>query len=287
MQDINLYHLLQFYAKKWIWFVSLAIIGGVAGYLYSSYIQTPLYKSDATLLIVSADSESSTKNTTLINNYVALLKSRRVLDPVISEHGAGITYDELAGSTTATNDKNTEVIKLSISSKSAETSQQLVDGVVESFKNEVKNLYNLENVSVVDNANRATEPYNIRTVLTSVLLAAAGPIAAAIALFFVYDFNLGRPGKVVKKATKKPAAKSKTSKQGKIRTALQSARSKATALFARPNQPEAQPAPAPVKKTLAKKRTTKATKPAAKKPAASKSKSTTTKTAKTSSPRKK
>lgn len=283
MQDINLYHLLQFYAKRWTWFVWLTAIGALLGFAYSSYVQTPLFKSDATLIIISTDDRKVGQDSTLINNYVELIKSRRVLEPVIRNISAGITYDELASSTTASNEKNTEVIKVAISSKSPETSKILVDGVVSSFRDEVKDLYDTDNISVVDYANQATEPYNIRTVLTSVLLAAAGPIVTAIALFFVYDFSLGRPAKT----TKKTQAKSKTGKsrkQGKIYSALQSARQKAASIVNRVAQPQVKPTPA--KKPAVKKRVVK---PAAKK-ATTKPKSTTTKsptkTAKTSTRKK-
>lgn len=207
VQDINLYQLLKFYVKKWYLLVIFAIIGGLAGYIYSTYIQTPLYKSDATLLLVSTEERKIEKDTTLINNYIALIKSRRVLDPVISKLGHSISYDELVGSTTATNEKNTEVIKLNIASKDPEISKKLVEGVVVSFKEQVKELYKLDNINVVDNANKATQPYNVKTVILTVITSGAGFLLAVAFLFFAYDLGFmqklnqpkprGRPSKKV------------------------------------------------------------------------------------------
>lgn len=203
MQDINLYQLLSFYAKKWYWILLLTTIGAAAGFIYNTYIQVPLYKSDATLLLVSNEDRKIGQDSTLINNYIQLIKSRRVLEPVITEQGHSISYDELAGSTTATNEKNTEVIKISIASKDSETSKQLVDGVIASFKNEVKELYNLNNISVVDNASKSSQPYNVRTGALILITTLTGLLLSLIALFFAYDLSLTKKKPAVKKA--KPA----------------------------------------------------------------------------------
>lgn len=190
MQDINLYQLLNFYAKKWLWILLLTIIGATVGVIYNTYIQVPLYKSDATLLIVGHEDQKAGQDTTLINNYIQLIKSRRVLEPVIIEQGHSISYDDLAASTTAANEKNTEVIRISIASKNPETSKRLVEGVVASFKDEVKELYNRNNISVVDNASKSDQPYNVRTWTLILITTLAGLSLSLIVLFFAYDLSL-------------------------------------------------------------------------------------------------
>lgn len=213
MQDINIYQLLSFYAKKWYWVLLLTIIGAATGFIYNTYIQVPLYKSDATLLLVS--SEDKKAGSTLINNYIALFKSRRVLEPVIAKQNNRIAYEELVASTTATNEKNTEVIKISIGTRDPSLSKALVDGVVVSFKNEVKELYKLENITVVDNANASTHPYNVNKAMQIALPTAIGLFTSLIILFFVYDMGFTRKKKsatkknVVKTATKPKATAKK------------------------------------------------------------------------------
>jgi protein tyrosine kinase modulator len=192
VQDINLYHLLKFYAKKWLWIVIFTTIGALAGFIYNTYIQVPLYKSDATLLLVSTEDRKIGQDSTLINNYIELLKSRRVLEPALVRQGHVMSYNELAASTTATNEKNTEVIKLSIASKDPQMSKRLVDGVVASFKDEVKKLYKLDNINIVDNASQASAPYNVHTILFISLTTAAGFISSIILLFFIYDLCFAR-----------------------------------------------------------------------------------------------
>ena len=213
MQDINLYHLLKFYAKKWFWIVIFTVIGAAAGFIYNTYIQTPLYKSDATLLTISTEDRKVGEDSTLINNYIELLKSRRVLEPVINAQGHKISYNELATSTTVINEKDTEVIKVSIVSKDPLTSKQLLSGVIVSFKDRIKELYNLNNISIVDNANQATKPYNVHTVMLITFTSIAGFLTSMILLFFAYDFAASKKSTGTKTKTK-ATPKKRTTRQG-------------------------------------------------------------------------
>lgn len=209
VRDMSVYQLLSFYVKKWYWILLLTIVGAGMGFIYSTYIQQPLYKSDATLLLVTGEDKKAASGSTLINNYLTLFKSRRVLEPVIAQQHNSISYDELVASTTATNDKNTEVIKISIGTKDPALSKALVDGVVISFKNEVKKLYKLENVTVVDNASESTRPYNVNKTVQIALPAVTGLLGSLIVLFFIYDISLSR---MKKPSVKKPATKTSSKK---------------------------------------------------------------------------
>ena len=192
MQDINLYQLLKFYAKNWIWIVSVTLISLVFGVIFCNFIQTPMYKSEATLLLVRSNSLASgtSQDTVLINNYIELFKSRRVLDPVIEKQKLNIAYDEMASLVEASNSKSTEVIKVAVSTTDAEKSKSFLEEAVISFKAQVKQLYKLDNVKVVDSASLASKPYNINKGLTILLSVAAGFLFIIIVLFFIYDFKI-------------------------------------------------------------------------------------------------
>ena len=191
MQEINLYSLVKFYAKNWLLIVSITFLGLVLGFVYSSFIQTPLYKSDATLLLVrsSSLSDSSSQDTILINNYIELFKSKRVLDPVISKQNLNISYDDMVGLVSASNSKSTEVIKIDVSTKDASKSKAFLEDAIVSFKAQVKQLYKIDNVRVVDSPSLAQKPYNIHKENTALLMAILSFVVAIISLFFVYDYR--------------------------------------------------------------------------------------------------
>ena len=225
MQELNLYQLFQYYAKKWIVITVFTVMGLAAGLIYAFYLQTPLYKSDATLILIDPTKSSNpTKDPTLLNNYITLFKSRRVLQPVIDKLSLNKDYDDLVKSVTATNDKDTEVLKISVASEKADTSMLIVDEAITSFKKEAAALYDTDNIQVVDKANRPDKPYNVNPILQVGVATAGGLVTSLITLFIAYDYSeakalrsskekkkVGRPRKVkTVDAVAPPAKKQET-----------------------------------------------------------------------------
>lgn len=189
MQEINLYKLLKYYLSNWLVVVIFVIAGLIAGVIYNGFIQTPSYKSSATIFVVGADQSAISKESTLINNYIELMTSRRVLDPVISELKLNKDYDQLVGAVSVSNQKDTAVVKLTVATDNPETSKAIANSTIESFKKQIKDLYGGENIQVVDGASLPTSPYNVRKSLQLVLFTGAGLLVSIIILFFIYDYK--------------------------------------------------------------------------------------------------
>lgn len=192
MQEVNLYRLLQFYVKKWYVILAFTLIGLGAGFVYSNYVQVPLYKSDATLILIDNETGQTPKDATLINNYLELFKSRKVLEPVIGKLKLNIPHSELVNSIEVSNQKSTEVIKVSIVTKNGKNSSRIADEAINSFKAEVHRLYGKDNIQVLDRASKPTSPYNVQTMQQVAIATAAGLLVSMIILFFAYDFSSTR-----------------------------------------------------------------------------------------------
>lgn len=197
MEEINLYKLLRFFTQNWLFIVILTLAGLTAGLVYNAFIQVPMYKSTATLLFVNPSGVSSTQDATRLSNYVQLFQSRRVLEPVMSEQEIGMTFDQFIGQVSATNDKNTEVIRLSISTTDPEKSREFLREAVISFKNEAKEIYGTDSLNVVDDASNAEPPYNVNRVLQLAIATSVGFVVSLIVLFFVYDASEGKAKKLL------------------------------------------------------------------------------------------
>lgn len=214
MQEINLYDLLKYYARNWLLLLSAVFVGAIIGLTYTNFIQTPLYKSDATMLVVGA---RTSQDATINNNYTELFKSRRVLETVIDQQGYKGDYDQLLARTIATNDKSTDILKVSISDTDPKKSEQLLSASLEIFKKEAGTLYNSNNIKTVDPASTPTQSYNVNLLLQTGLAIAATFFLAVIALFFVYDYRMSNPVQLPpaksKKTTKTANTKAKTTKK--------------------------------------------------------------------------
>jgi capsular polysaccharide biosynthesis protein len=216
MQEINLYELLKHYAKYWVLILVFTLAGLISAIIYNSFIQKPIYKSNATLILISDSTSSTINNTTTINNYLDLLKSRRVLEPVIADLKLPVTYDQLSGSVSTSNDKDTEVLKLTITNRNPQTSKAEANDTINSFRTQVKALYNLDNIKVVDSASLATTPYNVHQTLQLLLSGVVGFLISIIIVFFIYDFNLNKtnttlPTRIKNLKKQKPTRKSSES----------------------------------------------------------------------------
>jgi capsular polysaccharide biosynthesis protein len=219
MQEINLYKLLGFYVRNWLLILSLTLTGLLAGVVYNQFIQQPMYRSNATLLFINPGSSTSAQDATLLSNYVALFQSRRVLEPVISAQKLGVTYDQFSPSVDAVNEKGTEVIKLSVTTDSAEKSQKFLQSAVSSFKKEATLLYDTDKLQVVDNASSAAPPFNVKKPLQLALATGAGFVISLIVLFFIFDAKGGQVEKkpvLNKPKAKQPVKRTKRSKAAKL-----------------------------------------------------------------------
>jgi capsular polysaccharide biosynthesis protein len=248
MQEMSLYSLFKFYAKNWLLIVSLTLLGLLGGLIYNTYVQTPLYKSDATLLYISPTARS-TQDVTLLNNYVQLFNSRRVIEPVMEKLNVTIPFEEIAQSVSAKNEKGTEVLELSVVTKSPELSKAFLSDAIVSFKEQAEALYGADNLSVVDDANDATPPYNVKQPEQLAIATTAGFFVSLVVLFFIYDIK----GDTIKPRVKKALApKAAVAKKAAVVTSSKKLVKK------------------PVSKTLKTPATEKKTTPTVKKPAVSK-----------------
>ena len=211
MEEINLYDLLRFYAKKWLTIASFAIAGAIIGVIFTYYIQQPLYKSSATVLLVGTN-RTSGQESVVLNNYVKLFNSRRVLTPVIAKHDYNKSFDSLVANTTAENTKNTDFISLSMSTTDAKTSKVMLESAIQEFGKQAKELYgdNSVRISIVDAANTPTGSTNVKPLQQIGIATVALTALSIIGLFFVYDY---KHSQLVKAANAKPAAKKKSTKK--------------------------------------------------------------------------
>ncbi|QQS18397.1 hypothetical protein IPL68_07450 [Candidatus Saccharibacteria bacterium] len=193
MEEINLYDLVRYYLKHWRVIAICTAAGLLLGVIYTFFLQTPQYKSNATLLIVNTNQSAGSQDTTL-NDYIELFKSRRVLEPVIQEQKLAVSYNQFVGSVGTTNDKGTQVIKVSITNPDARKSQASANSAVRSFKKQVQALYKKDNVQVVDSASLPIQPYNVHRSTQFALATMAGFILAVIGLFFAFDFKESKLG---------------------------------------------------------------------------------------------
>ena len=130
-----------------------------------------------------------TANQKLAATYRELVESRRILKQVNDNLNLKYSIRELQEMISVENVNETEIIKITVSSKNAKEAKKIANETAEIFEKEIVNIYNLENVSIVDRAELAKEPYNINFVKDVVIYIGVALVLSCGLIFVVYYFD--------------------------------------------------------------------------------------------------
>ena len=192
MEELNINDLLKYYVKK-IWVIVIFTVAVLAiGLFYSLNIKTPLYKSTTSVILASDQTITQSDLTLyqkLINTYTQIVTSKNVINNTISDLKLNYSYDELKSHITVTAVTDTEIIKIGVSDKDANLAKSISDSISNNFKEEVANIYNLTNVSILDKAEVPNEPYNYNIVKEALIYILVGLFSGSLILFLIYYFD--------------------------------------------------------------------------------------------------
>ena len=198
MEEINLKDLFNYYVKRIPIIIIVTTIALIIGLIYSTKIQVPMYHGTTTIILVQKQSDKDTSyayqnelniNEKLVATYSQIIKSRRVLEQVINNLKLEITPKELAEDINVTAVTDTSIIKVSVSNKDNKKAVMIANGVADVFKKEISDIYNLENVSIVDNAVIEEKPYNVSILKELLIAGLAGIVLSCGVLFVIYYFD--------------------------------------------------------------------------------------------------
>ncbi len=198
MEELNITELLQYYLKKLPIIILTAILAILVGYFYIKNIQTPLYHGDTTIILVQQNNSNVnstvtqnelTINEKLVSTYSEVIKSKRVLNQVINNLELDLTYGELYNNVTVSAVTNTSIIKISISDANKEQAATIANELAKVFKDEIVKIYNLENISVIDEAVVQNKPYNINMNKQLIIYALISIIITCGIIFIIYYFD--------------------------------------------------------------------------------------------------
>lgn len=208
MEEINLKDLFSyFFSKSFIVIITLAVAILIST-IYGEFIKVPMYRSYTTIVLTrSGDTDkndnSITQNDILLNQklvatYREIIKSRRVLGQVIENLNLDMEVSELSQNISVTNEEDTELIKISVSSVNKEDAKDIANEIAKVFSNEIVDIYNIKNVSIIDTAIEAKEPYNINFVKETVIASLFGVVlgVAIIFVMFYFDTTIKNPEEV-------------------------------------------------------------------------------------------
>lgn len=209
MEEINLKDLFSYFFSKWFIVVITLVVAILISTIHGEFIKVPMYRSYTTIVLTRSgdngnkNDSSITQNDIMLNQklvatYREIIKSRRVLGQVIENLGLDMEVSELSHNISVTNEEDTELIKISVSSVNKEDAKNIANEIAKVFSNEIIDIYNIKNVSIIDTAIESNKPYNINIVKETVIAALFGVVLglAIIFVMFYFDTTIKNPEEI-------------------------------------------------------------------------------------------
>lgn len=194
MEELDLKEIFNMFWSKIAYIILIVILFSLIGVLYSYLYVEPKYKAYTTLLLATSneDVDKMEKNTqqittadiTLNNNLVAtyseLIKSKSVIRKVISNLRIDYEEETLKENISVSAVKSTQLIQIDVVDEDPYFAKIIANEVAKVFTDKVAEIYNINNVHVVDAAEEPDTPYNIKHVKDIALFAGIGFIISCI-----------------------------------------------------------------------------------------------------------
>ena len=207
-EEIDLIDLLLTFWKRKFWIILLVAFGAFIGIIYTRFIIVPKYSSSVTLILAKANNNATTitqaltydgeeaitqsditLNQKLISTYAEIMKSRRVCEEVKANLNLEMNYELVRDAIDVASVKDTDVIKVTVTTKDASLSKKIATELVNSFTNEVDRIYNIQNVKILDVAQVDDKPVNISYPKNIIIFALIGAVIAFGVIFVQYYFD--------------------------------------------------------------------------------------------------
>ena len=198
MEELNLMDLLKYYLKKSYIIILMTILVALMGYYYVEEIQVPMYHGTTTIILIQKNNGATTAYETqneltisekLVSTYSELIKSRRILSQVIQNLKLDLTESELAKNITVISASDTSIIKITVSDANKKKAVEIANQIAKVFKAAIIKIYDLENVTIIDEAIVEDIPYNVNLVKQMLIFTCLGLVLSCGIVFVMYYFD--------------------------------------------------------------------------------------------------
>lgn len=182
--EIDLWELFQVLLKNWLWILLSTLGCAILGLLITMFLITPKYRAEATMIVNTRQDQTATVTNDqitsaqkLVDTYSIIIRSRRVIDPIMEELNIEDDYEDFVENITVESVDSTQVMSIQVENKDPEIALQVVQEIVDRAPGAIISTVEAGSVNVV------SEPYVNSEVPVSPSKLKNTAIAAFIGLF--------------------------------------------------------------------------------------------------------
>ena len=191
---IDMKKILNIILSKKIFIALIILLSLVMSYFYSYYYKKPQYNSSVTVLLTGDEAQGEKQvtqtdlnlNSGLISTYGSIAKSANVLSKVIENLGLDISVKNLQKNLTVAEIKNTQFLKITVENSNPETAMKIANEISTVFVEQIKTIYNIQNINIIDTAEISNTPCNINHIKDMAIALMAGIFASGVLILILY-----------------------------------------------------------------------------------------------------
>ncbi|MEG0873099.1 MAG: Wzz/FepE/Etk N-terminal domain-containing protein [Clostridia bacterium] len=186
MEEIDIKEYIYVLWKNKAYVVIAVLVGIAVGLLYASFFVKPQYESTTSLVLSkpttaapqNGQASSITQNDILLNQklvatYGEIVKSKSIATEVINKLELNISEENFMKCVNVSSKKDTELLEIKVRYSDSQTAADIANTLSDVFTAKVKEVYSIENVSVIDKAqpiNKSVSISKIKVISISVIL---------------------------------------------------------------------------------------------------------------------
>ncbi|EOP47811.1 MULTISPECIES: YveK family protein [Bacillus cereus group] len=158
-ETISLKELFAILRKRLVMILVITIGAALVSAIVSFYFITPIYQTSTQILVNQKKQDEKIiqynevqTNVQLTNTYKIIVKSPVILDKVKSELKLGMSTQELNGKINVENEKDSQVIAVTVQDKDVKLARDIANTTAEIFKSEIAKIMSIDNVTILSKA---------------------------------------------------------------------------------------------------------------------------------------
>jgi len=195
-ETISLKELFLTLKKRLSLIIIITALATATSGIVSYFLLTPIYQSSTQILVNQSKSEQQAYNVgevqtnlQLINTYNVIIKSPAILDKVIEKENLDMSTDALNGLVTVSSEQNSQVVNISVQNEDPQQAANIANSIADTFQDEITTLMNIDNVSILSQAQLGENPSPIKPqpVLNMAIALVVG-LMAGVGLAFLLEY---------------------------------------------------------------------------------------------------
>lgn len=198
MEELNLKQLINIIwnGKKYI--IITIILSVLLGIGYSYFLVTPKYEASTTLVLAKAEEKATNEistgitqtdlniNQNLVSTYRELIRSKTVIREVMENLKIkDLKETTLKNNITVSSVRDTELIEITVKDENPERATNIANEIAKVFTVHVAEIYNINNVHVIDKAELNNVPYNVHHTKDIAVIALIGAILSIVCIIIL------------------------------------------------------------------------------------------------------